>query len=234
LLSSTSRLYRNLSIAFDRDNASHWAIGYEFRGTTSPGPVPSAGVVRVGYSGGIVESAGLISSSLGAFYPAVTFQTQNPALQDNRFLVAYASPGIGNTLVGRQFLYHPGATSTTYGTGCGSGTISSGLPRAGTESFPVRITNAPAATAAILFTAFGPDSIPLGGLGMTGCVFNVSPAFFLSLVTATDAAGRGALALPLPDRPVFAGDVYLQWLYLSPGANPAGLQSTRGLRATVR
>ena len=45
---------------------------------------------------------------------------------------------------------------------------------------------------------------------------------------------RVGVVFPLPDRPVFTGDLHFQWLFLQLGLNQAGLGATQGLRAQVR
>jgi hypothetical protein len=233
LQASTMREFSNLTIAHDRVTDSHWAIGYESRATTSPGTVPAAHLDRVGYTGGVVEATTLVSNTLGGFSPAVTNQLTTTQ-ETNRFLVVYAAPaGLGRNIEGRSLNYAASA-ATRYGTGCGTGSIASTAPRAGSERFAVALTSAPAFATSVLLLSDGMGTIPLDGSGMTGCVFNLSPGFFMAFVSATDGSGYTDLVSPLPDRPAFFGDLYFQWIYVSFGANPAGLQATRGLRAQVR
>jgi hypothetical protein len=151
-----------------------------------------------------------------------------------RFLTAYATPGLAPGVSARSFDYDPAAVASLYGTRCGSATLASWTPYAGTEGWPLGISAAPAFATAIALVSPGQADIPLDASGMTGCRFLVSPGFFIPIVTASDGAGEGYVELSLPDRPAFFGDLYCQWIYLSIGANPAGLQSTRGLRASVR
>ena len=45
---------------------------------------------------------------------------------------------------------------------------------------------------------------------------------------------EGPLGFPLPDDPLFIGNLFAQWGYLSAGLNPANLGATQGLRIQVR
>ena len=73
-----------------------------------------------------------------------------------------------------------------------------------------------------------------GAIAAAGCVFNLDPAsLFLTIGDATTGTGAG-IDLALPDRPLFTGDLFGQWLFVQPGLNPAGLGATRGLRVQVR
>jgi hypothetical protein len=65
-------------------------------------------------------------------------------------------------------------------------------------------------------------------VGATGCVLGLNPAGGSFLLSIATTAGAGA-ALPLPDAPLFTGDLFAQWGYLAPGLNPAGLGATLGL-----
>jgi hypothetical protein len=87
-----------------------------------------------------------------------------------------------------------------------------------------------------LFLGFGPASIPMGGVGMTGCSFNLDPVGpLIAFPTTTGTGATGALVtIPLPDNPPFFGDIYFQWLFVQGGLNPAQLGTTPGLRAQVR
>ena len=70
-------------------------------------------------------------------------------------------------------------------------------------------------------------------IGMSGCTLNVSPPLLVVSGT-TDASGSLVMRVPLNDCPALWGNAFVQFAYANPGANPAGLQSTRGLRVQVR
>ena len=77
---------------------------------------------------------------------------------------------------------------------------------------------------------------PLDGIGMFGCTLYAAPgsALLASVGMPTDANGAAGLTMPLPDLPLFQGDFVVQWVYQSPGANPLGLQVSRGSFVQVR
>jgi hypothetical protein len=47
---------------------------------------------------------------------------------------------------------------------------------------------------------------------------------------STDVLGDAELTIPL----TVAGDLYLQWLHVAPGANQLGLLATEGMRTQIR
>ena len=86
-----------------------------------------------------------------------------------------------------------------------------------------------------LFLALGPVSIPLANAGMPGCYLLVDPTTLLATFGGTTSpGGLGRANLPLPDEPLFSGDLFFQAVYLDAGANPAGLSATAGLKVQVR
>jgi hypothetical protein len=100
-------------------------------------------------------------------------------------------------------------------------------PHSGQERFEIRISNAPANAPGLLVMGVNPIDLPIPGF--PGCHLHVgTPFVYLPL----NASGSGA-ALPTPIPSGIAGDVFLEWWYLSPAA-PGGLQITRGLKVEVR
>jgi hypothetical protein len=69
---------------------------------------------------------------------------------------------------------------------------------------------------------------------MPGCTLLVNPGFVILIPSATSAGGSTFVGLPLPDAPVFLGDVWFQWLHMSPNANPMAMRTTGGLKVQVR
>lgn len=214
----------NGGLAFDDNSASHWALVYQRGGYT----VGNCFVRRVGYSGGNTEVATLYSGPNGAYSPAVAFNDDA-----NEFQCVYAStdnPPTGQNVYGHRFIYPTTAINVGYGTGCGPGSISATNPFAGSEFFRVFLSGVPNPTLAVLIVCGGTANIPLDGLGMTGCTNLIDLGIqFGSIVTTNNVAG-----FPLPDSPLFTGNVYAQWAYFDAGLNPAGLGATSALRIQVR
>jgi len=230
---SATQSLSDVEISYDDNTDSHWAVAYEFR--ASLGPVYAARIARVGHSGGVVETATLHTSNVaGDTDPGVTSHTFTAGLTtSSRFLAVHAGPGLGAPVYGQAFVYDPAATSVLVGTACG-GLISADPPYAGDEFFSVRFTAGPSVyTSAILLLSNAQGNLSLAGIGMPGCFLNVEPSFFLSFATVVNA-GSGSVRLSLPDAPVFLGNAYFQWIWVSPGANAANLLATHGLMSSVR
>jgi hypothetical protein len=189
-------------------------------------------VARLGYSAGVVEMATVHATKMDGDAPAVTF---SPDLQE--FPITYAvrnsSRTTSNIVYGRRFGYHPDARSVPYGS-AGGGTITATRPLAGDEFFKVRLTSGKPLTPALLVVSLMPYNMPLEGLGMPGCTLYADPLLGFVLPAATDKNGIVEITLPLFDYPAFKWNVYLQYFYVAPKANPAGLLATQGLCAQVR
>lgn len=204
---------------------------YSIRRIILPNITATAYAARLGSTGGLVERLTLASTS-GVFYGSLssTFVRGVPGNHP----IAYGSDEASFPLYGSRYEY-PAAASTAYGTACGTGTLQSGPPVSGLGSFSLTSAGLPANAPGALTFATAAGNIPLNTIGMTGCFANYDPAAFLvSLSVAANAGGQLALALPLPDAPAVFGDLFLQLTYLNPGANPAGLQATRGLQMSIR
>jgi hypothetical protein len=87
-------------------------------------------------------------------------------------------------------------------------------------------------TFAIQVIGFGPVSTPLASVGMPGCTLLADPVVTTSVVA--DGAGIATVVYSLPDDPLFLGDLYGQWFWVEPGANPLGVVSGAGLVIHVR
>jgi hypothetical protein len=211
----------NGDIAYDHDTDSHWCAV-----THSNDWIVYA--KRIGYEASVVESATVYSGPDSGFSPGCVYNDDS-----DLFPIVYATNGTNFPVLGVRFDYHA-STSTLYGVGCGPGVMGySGIPHAGNEFYTVRLTGAPANVPAALIITFLPAAIPLNLIGMTGCVANFDPtAYITSVDRTTDAGGAAAVQLPLPGSP--SADLYFQWAYFNIGANPLGVQATRGLRAEVR
>jgi hypothetical protein len=119
---------------------------------------------------------------------------------------------------GRTFNYPATATNTVYGVGCAFGTISADSPFAGDEFFRVYLGGAPAAQPAILVASVGAGSFPLTAAGMGLCFFNLDPNVLFFFSSSTNSAGSTSIHFPLPDAPLFTGNVFWQWFHCYPGS----------------
>lgn len=227
LISDTvSANFVNGGIAHDDNTSSHWALVYQRGGFTTG----DCFVIRVGYTGGEVESGTLYNGPNGAWSPNVTFNDDA-----NEFQCVYASndnPPSGLPVYGQLLQYPTTAVNVLYGTGCGAGTIGAREPNAGYEFFAVQVAGLTAGTPVALLLSTASASISLNVIGATGCFANVDLGAGYVLTINTSA---GALVqLPLIDDPVFIGNLYFQGAYPALGLNPANLGATRGLRVQVR
>jgi len=221
----------NHGLAHDAVDGAFFGATYVSASSYSRTPLASAYVLRLSGSGRVVEAATLYAEfGFSASAPSVTFSRALPG-----FPACCASNDAGRTLSGRALVYGAGATATRYGAGCGGAVIDATRPLAGSQSFRVAITNAVPGTATFLFGSTAAGSLALGGLGMTGCELLIDPArTWIVVPGATDQAGYGASTVPLPDNPLFTGDLFFQYLYVAPTANPARMAATGGLCARVR
>jgi len=225
--------YTTGNIAYDTNTDSHWAITYTRR-TTLVGGNSSVIVERCGYSGGTVEAATVYagSASGSGFAPSVTFDDDN-----NEFKIVVATNDANNTLYARSLQYDPNALNVIYGTGCG-GTIGGNRnPKAGDEFWAATLSAARPSTAAALLVSGASASLSLNSIGMIGCFANIDLGanFVTAINVVTTAGGASSVGLPLIDYPSPAiGNVFFQWVYFNPGANPANLSATRGMRVQVR
>ena len=220
----------NGAIAYDTITDSHWGVIYQ------RGPFTSGGVyvARVGYTGGPTESATVYSQrTTGGYSPSITFDDDSQS-----FLLVYAStenPPSGLPIYGRTFNYPSTAVNVLYGVGCGPASISADQPLAGDEFFRVYLSGAPAAQPAILAESNAAAAISLASSGMGLCFFNVNPGLLFLFATATNGSGTASLNFPLPDDPIFIGNVYWQWFYGYPAAPwPTKFAGTQGMRSQIR
>ena len=194
----------------------------------------SATVVRMSVHAVVVESATLFSdATFSAVAPSVGY-----AYPEEHFLLTYGTNedtgSRAHILYGRTLDYPAGAGEFRYGTACGGAVIDGHRPWAGNLYYRMGMSLATPNAPTILFVGANSGAIPLDGAGMTGCTFLIDPTFFLVLSGVTDPQGYGSLGFPLPDEPLLTGDLYFQYLYLAPLANPASLVATQGLRSQVR
>jgi hypothetical protein len=208
-------------MSYDNVSESHWTFVYQGMASHQ---VVYADVL--GHRGGVCQALTVSPNpSNEDFAPAVTF---NDDLR--QFKVVYG--GTHRTVRGDTITYFDAGTSV-YGLACGSAQISSlGTPDQGAEFFRVRITGAPVGASAFLNLSLGATSVPLDSIGLAGCFLNTNPNLFIISFGRVATGGAAEVQLPLPV-PV-QGDLFAQWVYLSPGANNLGVETTRGLRIEVR
>jgi hypothetical protein len=104
-------------------------------------------------------------------------------------------------------------------------------PFLGNADFAIGFADTPPNSIVGLFGSLGVASVPLP-IG-AGCTAYLDPGSFLSLAaTGTSASGSGAIVLPVPSNPVFAGfNIGYQGLVLDAGA-PLGFTVTNGINTT--
>jgi hypothetical protein len=135
-----------------------------------------------------------------------------------------------------------GARPTTFGQGCpGTG---GALAEIGADYFPaiggrfiVRAYGARPSIAALLALSPGAAATPIdmSGIGAPRCLFYPNPAVLFFFFTSTDATGCASVDLSLPyDRSLIGGPLYMQWLLVDAGVNPAGLVVSNGLKGAIQ
>jgi hypothetical protein len=231
LTASAGRFVLNQGVAFDFVTQSHWAVSYATTQLT-PG-VSSVFVARVGSGLVPLETQTLhASGTQGAANADVAFTGEPHPSVDQGFACSYSTTETNHPAYTRKLGYDPAAAVTVYGTSCRSNSVFANQPPfAGNQSFTVSVSGLPAATAAYCFLGFAPLNLPLDAIGMLGCRMLVDSAVTLPApLTGTTAR----VLLPLPDVPVFAGDLFAQFAWLDVGANPLGLVNSRGVQIAVR
>ncbi|HEX5051573.1 MAG TPA: hypothetical protein VFZ65_07375 [Planctomycetota bacterium] len=229
-------LYREMmlgGVSYDTDTRSHWAIGE----TNITSGVTHLNVV--GHHGVLVYQHQLQAPepNTSSNWHAVCFDDDH-----QRFLSAFAREGLGNggtgyshKVVGRAYEY-PATGANVLGPGCSAASI--GGPnrfQRGHEFTGVSMYNAPANMPALLVASWQTTNILMDVFGMTGCLLQIDPGIgaFVSLGAVTDGTGFATIPIPLPES-VAAQDIWFQWLHLAPGANPAQIQMTGGMRVEIR
>jgi hypothetical protein len=203
--------------AFDEVTRSHWALSYEVDNVFT--------IARCGYTGGITEENAL---------PGPTDVTYARPNSQGTFPIAYSMIALsGISIRARELQYPADAISAAYGTSCAPGiTISTNRSYAGHEFFRVSLNGIPAGAPAIYALGTAPDHLDLGVIGLAGCYLNV----LLPVVTMganASAAGTATVTYPLPDHPLFLGDIHSQWFFIDASASQP-LRATGGVRHQVR
>lgn len=128
----------------------------------------------------------------------------------------------------------------TFGAGCGSPPLTlsqvTASPPVLNSTAHATVSNAPTAFAFVSLgwsnSMFGPFQLPvtLASIGAPGCDLLTSSEVF-DLTTAPTGAGNADFALPIPDAPSLLGtELFMQAWCLAPGANPAGLVVSNGMK----
>ncbi len=209
------------SVTYDQENRSHWLVITQ--GTT-PNQIVFADLV--GHAGGVVEA--MMVSPVAAntdFSPAAVYNDDT-----NDFAIIHG--GLDKKVYGYIYTRNT-AKSSTYGIACGPGSIHAvGLPHSGTEFYTLRLQGTAPNTNAFLALALAPSTINLDFIGLTGCFANTSPNLALTTIPFVTGPVNGDVQLPLP-APISA-DVYTQFIYMNPGANPLGIEATKGMKVEIR
>ncbi len=220
-------------VAHDFTTRSHWAVTWTT--STALSSTRTARIARLGYHGAVVET-GIVfatSASNDPVLPVVAFDGDHSSAVAPSFSVSYVDFQAAYTVMHERFDYSPNALIAGFGSSCASNTFSNRLqPYAGSEFYTVTARGLPANSTAFVIVGLAPTSVPLDPIGMTGCTLLVDPIIVAPSVT--DRAGGSTFAIGLNDDPLFTGDLYLQWLWPAPGANPFGMRDGQGLRVQVR
>jgi hypothetical protein len=212
-----------LELGFDGVTRSHWCLAFDRDALTGV----SSTVHRLGYTGAVTEVAFL---GAGNYHTAVTW---NGPAREFQLVAAHNGP---NGVVNGLRLQQPSTTwHLIYGNSCGPGVIgSSTMPYPGSEFYRVDLESAPqSVVGALCFSATG-GSLELGPIGAPNCWSNLG-SLDVMLPIVTNSTGEASFTMPLPDAPLFLGDLHWQFLYMWPAApTPFAIGTTRGLRASVR
>ncbi len=138
-----------------------------------------------------------------------------------------------------------GAADALYGKGCPGSNKQNPVfhpysyPLLGADFFRIGLDQALPHAPSVLFlgnrsTKFAGLPLPfsLAFMGAPGCFLNTSIVFMNAL--AAGPLGTAHVDMPIPNSPALEGlSLFMQWAVLDKGANPAGLVTSRGLKATV-
>lgn len=132
---------------------------------------------------------------------------------------------------------HPNDAVSYYGTpACGSANATvGGRWLRGNEYASLRLQGASPDQIALLGLSLGNSSLPLDAVGFTGCqlLVDVGAGWIQSLVEVTNASGAAEIVVPLPES-IPVADLFAQWLYVTPGANPGNALTTYGVQLRIR
>ena len=208
LFSASDRRYEATGIGYDTHDRSHWALAVR----EIPPGVPSMYCVRVGFSGGMTESA-IASAGFQPSRGACVFDNDN-----RKFLFAYGVdlPGPPSLPVyGHTLVYDVPAASATFGTSCSTAALSwNGNQQIGAEFNNVEVSGAPASAIHIMLLSLATDNLPvIHPIVASGCrlYVDLGPGYLGSFPTAFGANPSWQLPLPefLTSQNLFFQDWYL-------------------------
>lgn len=218
-------------IAYDLDTRSHWCILHRVNDTLT--------ATRTGFTGGIVEQA-VVASDPGTGAASVTSAIDTTPASDTwgKFQIAWADFDLFYPVKAAQLEY-PVAGTVPIGSSCFGAELAAtpnrDQPLAGNGRFSIRVSGPPFGSPATTFVLSpAPGFVPLDVIGAPGCALNVDPATMVTIGSTVPLFGEGSLDVPLPDDPVFTGDVYFQAFWLDVGLNDLGVGTTNGLLVQVR
>lgn len=196
--SSTDRRWESVGIGFDTNDDSHWACAFR----SVP---PGAGAMyytRVGYNGKPTEglSGAVLYSVSGdeAGVGSCVFDNDHNTFQ---FSYAVAEAGSSNPVYGHTLTYETPTAPSTFGTSCGSATLSwLGNQQIGAEFDRVRVTAAPPSSIHIMLAATVTTNVPvLHPIVFPGCrllVMASGPGYLGAFPTAIGSNPSWQLSLP--------------------------------------
>ncbi len=218
-VSTIPQSLNSLSIAFDSDTFSHWAIAFRRDSDVLE-------FVRLGFNGDVVDTATPVSGST-VIAPSICYDRT-----ERHFSCINAIPILfGAAIVGRSWTYPDDAQRISYGSACGTASFLGGATRPflGQANYRVGLVGVTGTQPAALLVGFAPAQIDLGVIGMTNCDLLVGGNPILTVPTLATSGGTN-MFFDL----TMAMDVYLQWAYVQPGTNPLSVQTTEGLKLQIR
>lgn len=219
-------------VAFDFVNDSLWCA------TVTNASAQTISAYKLGFHGGVTEIG-----TAGPF-TGIDLAVGGVDFNDSQreFDIVFAgndASAAGNALCGVQMVYDTVPAPATYGFACGSGvwgstSVLSQRQQVGSQGMPLELQNAPVDGIAFLLLSFGHAQIPMGGYGIPGCdlLIDPNPSSYLGLLVTGVTGGASTQRLDLIESlPPLT--FYAQWAYLAPGANPAGILASEGLRVQI-
>ncbi len=206
-------IYRNQSLGSIADS-QYLATFIEHQGTNQRGKA-----VRIGYSGGIIET----------FEPLPVGQRPFGLVADgvrasngiDTFVCAYGAAASGAHPVYGSAIPLPSISYVHTFANSSCATIQDeewSAALAGSRNFTIRLVSPTSPLLSTCAFGFSLNDISLVPLGMVGCTL-LQPIVF--------SVPGTTVRFSLPDVPLFTGDLYSQWIYTEPGANPLGIVTNR-------
>ncbi|HEX5050285.1 MAG TPA: hypothetical protein VFZ65_00805 [Planctomycetota bacterium] len=200
---------------------SHWGLGFTR-------PAQTGRIVRLGFSGGLVEIRFVVGQCDVAFALA--------GGHGSFPVVDTVDTTSGVTILGSELEYSNDAISVEYGASCAAAGVvaSSDPPFAGSEFFHVRVAHVLPGVPCVYALSDTMGSFDLTPLGFTGCTLNIGLPVLGTLLATADLGGNAQVVYSLPDTPALIGDVFSQWFYFDPAAAPVPFRAHSGLLHQIR